>query len=339
MKKIQQEIDQMEDHIFEDFCAHINVANIREYEAMQFGVSDEVTERRAQFATQKTRLETQLKFEHGQLNDLVERLRKLEASLANDTKSKTQLETDLAGMAGKSEGLKYQLESFKTDLEKQVELEEAKQREIQEIGRSLDAKGKDVEGILRECRAAESEYNKVHAERIAIFRKCKLEGINLPLKRGSMDDIIIEDSRNANRNANGDDAGSVPDSGSVSDSSSVASSSLSATPSPSDMDLDAPSQTSILSTDWTVEVDYDRVGANQRTDDSQAMDRSFQGRIKEMGDQIEQMVPNLKAIERLEGISEKLKTAEQEFNAARATAKTAKEEFNKVKSERCGIIL
>jgi structural maintenance of chromosome 1 len=324
IKKIEQEIAQVEDHIFEDFCAHINVANIREYEAMQFGVSAEVTERRTQFSTQKTRLETQLTFENSQLNELVERLRKLETTLANDTKSKSQLETDLAGMAGESENLKFQRESYKADLEKQIELEEAKQRDINEISRSLEEKGKDVEAILRECRAAESECNKVHAERIAIFRKCKLEGINLPLKRGSMDDIIIEDSRANNANANG---GYNSDTGSVSDSSSVASA-------PQPMELDAPSQGSIQSTDWAVEVDYDQVGANQRSDDSQSMDREFQDKIKELGDEVEQMAPNLKAIDKLESVAEKLKIVEQEFNSARATAKTAKEEFNAIKKKR-----
>lgn len=317
----------MEDHIFEDFCAQINVANIREYEAMQYGVSDEVTERRAQFSTQKTRLETQLNFEKNQLNELVERLRKLEVTSVNDAKSKTQLETDLAGMSGKSESLKTNLASFKQQLEKQIHLEEEKQTEINEISRALEAKGRDVEIILRECRAIESEANKVQAERIAIFRKCKLEGITLPLKRGSMDDIIIEDTRPASSDV------------SVSDASSVAES-ITTTPSvvdynsSSDMDLDQPSQMSILSTDWEVEVDFDQVGETQRNNDGPAMDREFQDKIKELGNEIEQMAPNLKATDRLEGVAERLKTAEQEFNAARNTAKLAKEQFTAVKRKR-----
>ena len=330
IKNIEQQIAQVEDHVFEDFCAQINVVNIREYEAMQFGVSDEVSERRAQFATQKSRLETQLAFERNQLNELIERLRNLEATSVRDAKSKAQLEADLAGMAGKSETLRSQLESFKVEQEKQAALEEAKQVEINEISRALQAKGRDVEAILREFRAAESECNKVQAERVAIFRKCKLEGINLPLKRGSMNDIIIEETRPAPSSDMDADASSVSDASSVAESTTHSTDYTSS----SDMDLDAPSQTSIQSTDWEVEVDFDGVGPAQRADDGPAIDRKFQDEIKRLGEEIEHLAPNLKANERLEGVSERLKVAEQEFNTARSAAKRAKEQFMAVKRKR-----
>ncbi|KAI7901410.1 RecF/RecN/SMC [Cokeromyces recurvatus] len=332
IKTIEAQIHQVEDHIFEDFCAQINVINIREYEASQFGVSDEVTERRAQFTTQRSRLDTQLTFEKEQLGELVERLRKLEASLEADKNAKSKLEADLAGMAGKTENLKTKLQSYQVDLEKQTKLEEKKQVDINDISRALEAKGRNVDEILREYRAIESEINKVQAERIAIFRKCKLEGIHLPLSRGSMDDIIIEDTRgDAIANANMDtDASSVSETSSVTDDHN----SMEYTSS-SDMDLDAPtSQLSIQSTDWEVEVDFSQVGDNQREDDSPAMDRQFQDKIKQYTDEIEQMAPNMKAIDRLEGVTERLKVAEQEFNSARAIAKTAKEQFNAIKQKR-----
>ncbi|KAG2208930.1 hypothetical protein INT47_011070 [Mucor saturninus] len=325
MKKLEQHIAQVEDHIFEDFCAQINVTNIREYEALQFGVSDEVTERRAQFSNQKTRLDTQLAFEKNQLSELVERLSKLETTLVNSAKSKAQLETDLAGMSGKSDSLQSNLESFQVELETQIKLEEEKQNEISEVSRALEAKGRDVEAILREYRAVESECNKVQAERVAIFRKCKLEGISLPLSRGTMDDIIIEES---NTDVAGSDAGSVSDASSAAGSTTAPSTNYS-----SDMDLDAPSQVSIQSTDWEVEVNFERVSALQRENDGPQIDREFQDKIKELGEEIEHMAPNLKAIDRLEGVAERLKAAEQEFNSARLIAKTSKEQFTAVKQK------
>jgi structural maintenance of chromosome 1 len=41
---------------------------------------------------------------------------------------------------------------------------------------------------------AESAVEKVRAERVAIFRRCKLEDIRLPLLSGDMDDVLIDDS-------------------------------------------------------------------------------------------------------------------------------------------------
>ncbi|KAG1103397.1 hypothetical protein G6F42_017228 [Rhizopus arrhizus] len=332
IKRVQEEINRVEDHIFEDFCAEINVPTIRDYEAMQYGVSDEVTEQRAQFASQKSRLDTQLAFEKDQLNELVARLKKLETTLTNDATQKSKLEADLAGMSGKTEQLKSKLQSYEVDLEKQIRLEEQKQIEINEVSRALEAKGKNVEELLREFRTVESEYEKVRAERVAIFRKCKLEGINLPLTRGSMDDIIIEETNNPARQQ-ADDNESVSDVSSVTDS--VSTTNTSTNSASTDMDLDVPvSQMSIQSTDWEVEVDFSSLGATQRRDDSARLDHEFQEQIKKYGDEIEQMAPNLKAVSRLEGVHERLKVAEQEFNAARATAKSAKEAFNLVKQKR-----
>ncbi|CEP08833.1 hypothetical protein [Parasitella parasitica] len=325
IKKMQEELARVEDHVFEDFCAEINVPNIRDYEAMQYGVSDEVTEQRAQFSAQKSRLDTQLLFEKDQLNELVERLKKLETSMANDATAKSKLEADLAGMAGKTEKLKSKLQSFQIDLDKQIRLEEEKQIEINDVSRALETKGKNVQEILREFRAVESEYEKVRAERVAIFRKCKLEGINLPLSRGSMDDIIIEDNTQLGSHQNETD--SVSDTSSVTDSTSNSAS--------TDMDLDVPvSQMSILSTDWEVEVDFSSVGDSQRQDNSQKLDLEFQDQIKKYSDEIDQMAPNLKAVARLEGVQERLRVVEEEFNAARAFAKEAKEKFNIVKQKR-----
>lgn len=330
INRVQEEINRVEDHIFEDFCAEINVPTIRDYEAMQYGVSDEVTEQRAQFASQKSRLETQLAFEKDQLNELIARLQKLETTLTKDATQKSKLEADVAGMTGKTEQLQSKLQSYEKELQKQIHLEEQKQIDINEVSRALEAKGKNVEELLREFRAVESEYEKVRAERVAIFRKCKLEGINLPLTRGSMDDIIIEETNNNSTQRTADDNESVSDASSVTSSTNSTAQSVS-----TDMELDVPvSQMSIQSTDWEVEVDFSTVGAAQRRDDSARLDHEFQEQIKKYGDEIEQMAPNLKAVSRLEGVHERLSVAEQEFNAARATAKSAKEAFNLVKQKR-----
>ncbi|RCH87657.1 Structural maintenance of chromosomes protein 1 [Rhizopus azygosporus] len=101
------------------------------------------------------------------------------------------------------------------------------------------------------------------------------------------------------------------------------------------MDVDEPpSQTSILTSDWTIEIDYARLGQLQRDDSSQAVDKDFQDEIKRLTDEIEQMAPNLKAVDRLESVEESLKVAEDEFSVARNAAKTAKERFNAIKQKR-----
>ncbi len=46
------------------------------------------------------------------------------------------------------------------------------------------------------------------------------------------------------------------------------------------------------------------------------------------------MAPNMRAIERLEGVQDRLKTTDKEFEDARKRAKRAKDEFQAVKEKR-----
>ncbi|KAI8976004.1 hypothetical protein BDB01DRAFT_844638 [Pilobolus umbonatus] len=310
IKTLESKLAQVEDKVFLDFCSQIQVSNIREYESLQFGISDEVSQRRTQFIQQKSRLETQLSFEKDQLQELVGRLKRLETIHQNDQTTTSQLENELSNMSGKKEELTAKLNTFEVDLKKYGELEVTKQLEINNIQKALEVKGKDVEALMKEVTLIEAEIEKAQAERVAVFRKCQLEGINLPMKKGSMDDVLVEEL------------------------ASQATSSFSNSCS-SSMDVDEPlSQLSIKSTDWVVEINYDALGENQRSDSGPAFDRQFQDKIKELTDEINQMAPNLKAIDRLEAVEERMKGSEQEYLITRNASKLAKEQFQNIKQKR-----
>ena len=51
-------------------------------------------------------------------------------------------------------------------------------------------------------------------------------------------------------------------------------------------------------------------------------------------DDMKQMAPNMRAIERLEGVESRLKTTEKEFEGARKRAKKARDDFEEVKEQR-----
>ena len=52
---------------------------------------------------------------------------------------------------------------------------------------------------------------------------------------------------------------------------------------------------------------------------------------------MKQMAPNMRAIERLEGVESRLKTTEKDFEDARRRAKRAKDDFEEVKEQRFGL--
>ena len=64
------------------------------------------------------------------------------------------------------------------------------------------------------------------------------------------------------------------------------------------------------------------------------IDDELQNRITELEEELKQMAPNMRAIERLEGVESRLKVTEKEFEDARKKAKKAKDDFQDIKDQR-----
>lgn len=194
IERVKASVFTVEDEIFADFCSRIGVQDIREYKSLHFDLSAEVTEQRAAFAGQKSRLETQFSFEREQLAELSERLKNLEETYKADSEALQQLELESSTLADRVEKTKQELDTLNNELEQKTAAEEERRQAVEELRRKLEDKGRDVESYLKEIAKYEAEVEKVSAERVAIFRKCKLEDIELPLSRGSMEDVIMDDT-------------------------------------------------------------------------------------------------------------------------------------------------
>jgi structural maintenance of chromosome 1 len=71
-----------------------------------------------------------------------------------------------------------------------------------------------------------------------------------------------------------------------------------------------------------------------KADTMEQIENEYLDRLRQLSEEIERLAPNMKAIERLDGVEARLKQTDKEFNAARRNAKTTKEAFNTVKQER-----
>ncbi|KAI8089897.1 RecF/RecN/SMC [Halteromyces radiatus] len=311
IQQVQELVAVVEDRIFGDFCSVLGLSNIREYEASQFTVPEQVREQRAKFNTQRSRLQTQLSFDKEQLENLQGRLVKLTESLQESQQEKQRYEAELVNLGELQQQLTNDVENYQVELQKQIEQEKSKQQELDDIRLSLEERGKDMDAYLKEMAQMESKIEKIRAERAAIFRKCKLEDIRLPLISGSMDDVLM------------DDANVVASDASTSSSMDTSS-----------MDIDDPTNGAILSTDWIVEVDYSVLDDDERNDNSAQLEKRYLDDLKSRNEVIEKMAPNLKAIDRLEGVEQRLGDMEDEYKSARKVAETAKEKFDKVKNKR-----
>ncbi|KAJ3125079.1 Structural maintenance of chromosomes protein 1, partial [Irineochytrium annulatum] len=158
----------------------------------------------------------------------------------------------------------------------------------------------------------EAQIEKVNAERLSIYRRCKLEEIDLPVRDGSLDNITLEEIDVVANGGNPE-----PD---------VQEDSM-------DIDQERPSQPSktVLA---KVTVDYATLKKEYKQNDSDEMDIEFQETIKSLAADIERMAPNMRAGERFDDVEVKLRATTEEFDNARKEAKNAKEQFTSIKNER-----
>ncbi|KAI0028569.1 cohesin complex subunit psm1 [Vararia minispora EC-137] len=289
-------IDDAEGDVFRAFCDRIGVANIREYEERQLKVAQEESEARMLFDTQIARLTHQSQFEEEQLTTQRERLQRIdetteieEANIEKHTQTlaETQAEIDTAqeeikALQGEMGGLKEALE------EKGGEVDEAK-RAVNKATKALDLAEKEIS-------SRNDEIERLGLERGGLYRKCRLEEIDLPLEEGSLKDNLREE---------------------------VA------------MDVDDSETQPKRVSDYGIEVDFSLLEDEEREDESpDARLKEFDADIAKLGAEIERMAPNMKAMERLDDVQARLAAAESEADKARKESKDARDAFNDVKQRR-----
>ncbi|GAA5943343.1 cohesin subunit SMC1 [Sporobolomyces koalae] len=303
---IRQVIHTSEDAIFADFCARIGVDDIREYEEKQLRSAQEDHAQMLKYETQLARLETQISFNRDQLTTIRERHDVLEKTASSQRSALERLDQENVAKQAEIEELEREVEELKEAWEESKKSWDEANQELDQVKKDGSKALKALDKALKEIATCNDEIERLASERFAIYRRCKMDEIDLPLVKGSLDDIPIEEAA----------APAAP------------------------MDVDGPedeTQNIYEANDYGVEVDFDEIDEDERADGSDDMAASLNETVVQLQSEIEKMSVNLKAIERLGDSEQRFKDIDSEFDAARDQAKKAKDAFNIVKKKRCDL--
>ncbi|KAJ3134598.1 Structural maintenance of chromosomes protein 1 [Geranomyces variabilis] len=306
IEETDAKIRDVESTVFSSFCKTIGVAHIREYENGQMRVSQESLDKRLEFETTQAKLANQLEFEKGQAAATKERLKKLESTIAADNAAlekyiaeRTALEEACQAIQKEVDSMTASIEETKAKVaEKAAAVAEVK-KEIQKLNKDADARGKSL--------AAKSlQIDKYCADKFSIFRRCKLEEIDLPLVEGTLAEISLDQLENIQRPAD-----------------------------PNAMDVDGEESTQNSRAQMNgIEVDFSSLKPVHTSNGSDEVETEFQERLANLTTEIDRIAPNMRAVDKLDEVEGKLKDTAKEFDMARKEAKQAKDAFAKVKQER-----
>ncbi|XP_041651704.1 structural maintenance of chromosomes protein 1B isoform X2 [Cheilinus undulatus] len=301
MSKIRQQINQMEDLVFSDFCAEIGVDNIREYEQDHLKQQMEFDKKRLEFESQCTRLKAQLEYEQDQLGQHKKKLLKMEENIRQEQLILDEQRKDEEKMlAAVDEGQNNLLELKNQLLPKKSQLASAKS-ELDQKTQNLRDINKELVKLQREVMSAESALEQKRLARHNLLLACKIQGLPITILSGSLTEI-------------------------------------------SEMQLDTESESTsatmdIYEREAQLVIDYSDLGADLKSLQTEKDAQAYLERMEECVSSIQAVLhrtpaPNLKALEKMREVKDKLLGVTEEFDASTKAARKCSQEFEQVKAQR-----
>ncbi|OSD08222.1 cohesin complex subunit psm1 [Trametes coccinea BRFM310] len=297
-------INAAEDDIFADFCQRIGVSNIREYEERQLKLAQAENEARLQFDTQIARLTHAIRFAEDQLKMTQDRISTYEEIIQTEAQNLERLEAERTAAQEEIAEAEEAIATLQNELKELAEVLDEKTKKVEEVKKTTSKAGKALDQALKEVASHNDEIEKLGLERSAIYRKCKLDEIKLPLLSGTLKNVPMEE------NLRDEVAMEV------------------------DEDEEGTQQVKRVP-DFGIEVDFETLDDDERESNAAETLKELDESLAKVNAEIEHMAPNLKAMDRLDDVEAKLVETEKEAEKARNDSKKAREQFNEIKRRRC----
>ncbi|EGC45683.1 mitotic cohesin complex [Histoplasma capsulatum var. duboisii H88] len=307
IKDAQSSVSGVEDEVYQAFCRRLGYSNIREYEAQQGSLQQEAAEKKLEFTTQKSKIENQLSFERQRLQATDDRIEGLRSQAERDRALITELEAERNAIKDRLDTLNAELELLGEDLAEQKEAYSQSAEHLATQRQQVQKRSRNIETTLKAISSLDGERQRYASDKYALLRRCKLEDIDIPLVKGSVplsalpiDDLVQND----------EDAMDV------------------------DEDPNLGNFQASAIHDYGIEVEFESLGDSLKEDSDDKVEEELQDRIKSLNSELDKMAPNMRAMERLEGVENKLRSTEKDFEDARKRARKAKEDFEAVMRKR-----
>lgn len=299
IQEIKGKMNTVEDEYFKSFCKKIGVANIRQYEDRELVLQQERDKNLAEYEQQIDRINTNLDFERSK--DTSKNVQRWERAVQDDEDSLESLKQAEKRHRDEIDKDKEKIEGLKLEKQNKKKLVDEMEEETAKARRDVASLAKDIATFSHQISSFENKIDSKRNERLNILRQCKMEDIQIPMMGNSSLEDILQEHDSSEQSA---------------------------------------SLTSMMqSVINDIQVDYRTLPRNLKDiDEADQVKKTHDGLNKELQqklDTIEKIqTPNLKAMQKLDAVTEKIQSTNEEFESAKRKAKKAKASFEKIKNER-----
>lgn len=298
-EELDSHIRAADDTVFAEWAVRVGVSSVREYEDSQLSVAQALDRATAQHQRQLARLDHQKAFTEQQLHATRERVTQLENVIAKEKERIPRLHGEADAVSAELDDMQRSVDSTSASLEELRASHAAYLEVLAERRRALHSASRDLDAHRREITARNGEIEQLDDERTALYRKCRLDAIELPLLGGDVGGVPLEESE---------------------------------LPEP-----DEDSARAVR--DYGIEPDFSRLTDSDRSDRGSAKGRELQEQIDAAHDEMQRLGPASKASSRLEALQDELSACERDMDACREQVRTAREEFSLIKRQRTELFM
>lgn len=184
-KRHQDSISRVQDEIFGDFCKRLGFNDIRAYEAQQGTLQQEGAQKKLEFNTQKSRLQSRINYEQQQVDETKLRIKTLEDRAKHDERLVEQLQAERESLQNEIDGLSAEYDQLSEMLESEKNKHDQKAEKVAEQRREVQKRSKEVDARSKAIADLEADRQLKASSRYTLLRRCKLEDINIPLDEDS----------------------------------------------------------------------------------------------------------------------------------------------------------
>eukprot|EP00730_Choanoeca_flexa_P000570 TRINITY_DN10252_c0_g1_i3.p1 TRINITY_DN10252_c0_g1~~TRINITY_DN10252_c0_g1_i3.p1 ORF type:complete len:991 (+),score=395.20 TRINITY_DN10252_c0_g1_i3:179-2974(+) len=312
------EYDKVVDKVFAKFCQKLGVSNIRVYEEQRLSKTQERARKREEYNTQIAKLKAQLSLEKSsdKTRQMEEAQSRLDAAKAKQSALQEERKK-LQDVVTKETEVLEELRRAEAD---QNQLHADAETEFKEQKKTLSSCVSQFNATQKELYSFASSLEQLANKRHVQLKRCKVDEIGLPLRKGSLDD--------------------VSDEAIISTSTTMSTSTIS-TGAMTSMEVDTLNTEvaqALFEKEAKIEIDFSHLDQDLKAvatpEDREQVNQSFLAKLDEITKAMEALSPNGKALERLEHAKEKLREGNDEFQRSLKQSTEAANKFNRVKDER-----
>ncbi|CAD0045513.1 unnamed protein product [Aureobasidium pullulans] len=230
------------------------------------------------------------------------------------TTQRSRLENQLAFETQRLQTTKDRIAKLQADVKEAQANIANLESERDSLNNELDELNAEVEQMNEQLITRRTKYDeksdkeevqRSNSDRYSLLRKCRIEEINVPLTPQSrkLESLPLDGGMAADEDA-------------------------------MDVDEEEGSQRVPEVNDYGIDLDFSELDDDLKEDNSEQCETNLQETISTIQADLDKMAPNMRAIERLEGVEARLKSTDDEFEASRKAAKEAKDQFDEVRETR-----